>query len=224
MRKIILLLSLLIFLGCLVAGISLAKQIPGLDVEEANGTAIQRTRSPYQHNILIVHVDNLQNPTPQLISMWGLIIYFPEPKIILQPLYPLNREANQTLGQQFALTQSKNIHPKFVNAVAQSTQIDWNNFILLDHDAFSTITTTILKDTELITLDPQATVLQVEYQHYFQACQTFANKGKDVFQSINWQSLIPDHLRTNLAMDDVLVNWQKLTTNEQPIRCDVFSE
>ena len=224
MRKIILLLSLLIFFGCLVAGISLANQIPGLDTEDANGASIQRTRSPYQHNILIVHVDNLQNPTPQLISMWGLIIYFPEPKIILQPLYPLNREANQTLGQQFTLTVNKNIHPKFINAVIQSTQIDWNNFILLDHNAFSTFSTTILEKNDLVGLDPQATILQVEYQHYFHACQTFASKGKDVFDPIDWQSMIPDHMRTNLALDDVLVNWQKLMNNEQPIRCDVFSE
>jgi len=78
MRKFVIFLTILVFLACLGFGLWTSYK-PEISKKQAgDGSTVQVTPvSQFQNNYLIIHVDNLTADSPQLISIWGLIAYFP---------------------------------------------------------------------------------------------------------------------------------------------------
>lgn len=223
MRKLLIVISLLAFIACLVVGFFLAQQSLESASLSSAPAALSRPASPFQQNILLIHVDQLSRDKPELVSIWGLIVYFPEPKLIFQPIFP-NPLESQSTPPEFSLTATKAPDPKFLRQIARQTEMEWDNYLLYDHQALSLLVADLLEADSLTIEDPSAGVIAVESVYFAQLCQQFTALGESAMLEIDWRNLIPEHWRSNLAMDDALLNWQKLVLSGIPPRCEVFGE
>ncbi len=223
MRKFLIALTILAFFSCLLLGLYTSNLIPGLDLNQPPQSAQTASASPYQQNILVIHVDSLTSKSPQLVSIWGVINYFPEPKIIFQPLYPLGAAGDAVLQSRFSMNNARSPAASFLREMNQSTQINWDNYILLDHDAYVLLHDATAQVTVEVVSDPEEGIIQVETNFYKQICAAISTLGRDFLRDISWVEVIPNHMTTNLSLDIALVNWQKLTGAGQP-RCEVFSQ
>ncbi|MCX7975697.1 MAG: hypothetical protein N2646_01365 [Bellilinea sp.] len=224
MRRILLLLSILAFMFCLAAGFILAQKSLNSMSEQGNSNDVARSESSYQQNILLIHVDELEKNQPALISVWGLILYFPEPKIILQPIYPSPIGAERFPLNNFKITQTKNLNSRFIQQVSLQTQMTWDNYILIDHQALSFFTAELFSGDELYAPDQTNGIISVERAYFSQLCNRLVEMEQDGLQQLRWKHLIPDHWRSNLSFDDALLNWEKLTSPQNPVKCEVFGE
>lgn len=223
MRKLLIVISFLAFIACLVVGFFLAQKSLDAASLSSEPVAINRSVSPFQQNILLIHVDQLDSDQPKLVSVWGLIVYFPDPKLIFQPIIPNPYETQSTLPE-FSLTASKSPSSKFLRQITQQTEMNWDNFVVFDHQALSLLVAELLVTENLTVEDPSAGVIAVEKVYLLKLCQQFIGLGDAAFQQIDWRHLIPEHWRSNLSMDETLVNWKKLQITGKPPRCEVFGE
>ncbi|MEW6178359.1 MAG: hypothetical protein AB1522_00380 [Chloroflexota bacterium] len=224
MRKVILVLSIFAFLSCLAAGIFVAQNsIQSLD-GESDSREINRPLSTYQHNILLIHVDQLENKQPQMISVWGLILYFPEPKIILQSIYPYPLSGESLSPASFKINDHKKPNASFLQQVERQTQMKWDHYILIDHYALSIFAADLTPQEEIISPGLNDGIISVETALFTKLCQEFATLDYQTFQQIHWSHIIPEHWHSNLPFDEAILNWEKLVSPEIPVKCEVFGE
>jgi hypothetical protein len=223
MRKFIIFLTIVVFFGCLAMGLYTSNLLPLNG--QANAEAV--TKPPgglYQRNIAIIHVDDLKAENPNLISIWGLIFYYPEPQIIFQPLYPIHVDGNQNISSRFAITKNGDPNPVFMQFLSEDNKITWDNYILVDSDGISLFTSAIAGAALPEGSDSPDIVLTVESALYGQFCNTVMTNPQLQFNSVTWTDLIPDHFHSNIILDDILSGWARLTRVEQPLDCQVFGQ
>jgi len=222
MRKFVIFLTILVFLACLGFGLwtSYKPEFTRKQADDANTVQVTPV-SQFQNNYLIIHVDNLTADSPQLISIWGLIAYFPEPKLIFQALYPLQTPTNADIQERFALSNQKVPDPNFLKTMAQINQITWDNYVLVDNLAFDQLGQFVYGGglNQESTSDP----LPAEQAYLQTICNTFSAQGRDFLEGFSWKDIVPDHFRSNISMDYSLVNVDKLLAPGLVVQCDVFS-
>lgn len=224
MRKLLLILSIFAFLACLAAGIFIAQKSLESAGEMGNTAEISRPASPHQQNILLIHIDQLEKNQPELISVWGLILYFPEPKIILQPIYPSPIGEESFPFRSLKITAAKTLNPRFIQQVSLQTQMAWDNYILMDHQALSFFAAELTSDEVFSPSDQTDGVIAIERVYLSRLCKQFVEFEETAFQKVHWSLIIPDHWSSNLPFDEAILHWEKLTSPQSPIKCEVFGE
>lgn len=95
-----------------------------------------------QRNILVIGVNHLESPSPELEGVW-LILYLPDmPRVTLMPIYPsVGRGLNGgqittdfALAQNFKLDAQSKPDLAFFEALSKK-DIHWDNYLLLDEIA-----------------------------------------------------------------------------------------
>lgn len=98
--------------------------------------------SRLQRNILVIGVNHLESPSPELEGIW-LILYLPDmPRVTLMPIYPSVMRgasggriiADSALAQNFRLDSKSVPETSFFEALAE-LDIHWDNYLLLDEIA-----------------------------------------------------------------------------------------
>ena len=221
MRKIVIFLTVLVFLACLGFGLytSYKPEENKNQAENENIPAVTPV-SQFQNNYLLIHVDNLTADMPQLISIWGVIAYFPEPKLIFQALYPLPTATNADIQASFSLSSQKVPDPKFLRAMAQINQITWDNYILVDTLTFDLVGQFVFGGS--LNLESISNPLPAEIPYMQAICGTFSNQGKDFLEGFRWKEIIPDHFKTNISLDYGLANLDKLLAPGLPVQCEIY--
>jgi hypothetical protein len=221
MRKIVIFLTVLVFLACLGFGLytSYKPEENKNQAENENIPAVTPV-SQFQNNYLLIHVDNLTAEMPQLISIWGVIAYFPEPKLIFQALYPLPTATNADIQASFSLSSQKVPDPKFLRAMAQINQITWDNYILVDTLTFDLVGQFVFGGS--LNLESISNPLPAEIPYMQAICGTFSNQGKDFLEGFRWKEIIPDHFKTNISLDYGLANLDKLLAPGLPVQCEIY--
>ena len=96
----------------------------------------------HQKNLLIVGVDDLSKPQPNLEGIW-LVLYLPDmPLVTLMPIFPtvsaqagsLQFTADAELSSSFKLTSGGSPHPVFLKKLEEKG-LWWTNFAVLDGTA-----------------------------------------------------------------------------------------
>ena len=227
MRKSVLILTFLVFTICFAAGIYAASLLPEGTREslKVDQRTIKTPASQFQQNILIIHVDDLQAESPALISVWGMILYFPQPTLIFQPLFPLAIEGNEDLLDFYAISPGKVPSEKFLSALSIKNDIFWDNYILLDSSAVQVfLTQTSENELALADISDTSGVIQREEALISGICLSFTQQENSFVDNFTWQNLMNTHMQTDIPMDTFLVNQQKLLGPEKPAQCDVFGE
>lgn len=227
MRKLVITLTIIAFLACFLIGLYLAEIVPnkgGLLGDTAKNP-LSTPASKYQHNILVIRVDNLQAKTPQLVSIWGLIIYFPEPKIIFQRVYPLGILENEQIAKSFSLSPRKTPNASFLKILNDNLNIIWDNYILLDTQA-GDIFSTWAGGPLFSQVDPASNpdqLVKVEGESVRLICEKFASQSQNGRIPFDWEPVIPEHMQTDIPLDFGLLSLERLTQTGYPVQCNVFS-
>ncbi|MHB0923235.1 MAG: hypothetical protein ACYC3H_04650 [Bellilinea sp.] len=222
MRKFVIFLTILVFLACLGFGLytSYKPELTKKQAEGDNSAQMVTPVSQFQNNYLVIHVDDLTADAPQLISVWGLIAYFPEPKLIFQALYPLATATNADIQSRYALSSQKVPDPVFLRTLEQVNQITWDNYILLDNLAFDQLGLFVYGGG--LSIESVTNPLPAEQSYMQTLCDTFSIQGRNFLEGFQWKEIIPDHFRSNVSMDFGLVNIDRLLSPGLQVRCEIF--
>lgn len=219
MRKIVIFLTILVFLACLVFGLYTSYKQDKNKVTVEGGYS-PTTTSQFQNNYLIIHVDNLQAESPKLISVWGLIAYFPEPKLIFQALYPMPTATSEEVLRRYKLSSQKIPDSAWLRSLADFNQITWDNYILLDDAAFTQLGVFVFGSG--ISQDQPDNTIGAEQSYMQTMCSSFSSQGRGFLEGFQWKDMIPDHFRSNVSLDYGLLNADKLLSPGLPVRCEIF--
>lgn len=221
MRKFVIFLTILVFLACLGFGLYTSyKPEINKKVVEGDTSPLVTPVSQFQNNYLIIHVDDLTSDAPQLVSVWGLIAYFPEPKLIFQALYPLETATNADIQSRYSLSNQKVPSPSFLKTLEQVNQITWDNYVLMDNLAFDRLGQFVYGSG--LNIDASGSPLPAEQAYMQTLCDTFSYQGRDFLEGFSWKEIIPDHFRSNVSMDYGLVNLDRLLSPGLQVRCEIF--
>jgi len=226
MRKPVIVLTIIAFIACFLIGLYLAEIVPGKGsiTGQSSNQPLSTPASRFQHNILIIHVDDLQAQSPQLVSIWGLIVYFPDPKLIFQRVYPLDMLENDKIEASFALSAGKVPNATFLKTLNKSLNIVWDNYILMDTQAGDHLSAwsggPVLSGAEA----GQEQLITVEGDAVRKLCEKFASQRPGSRDPFDWQSMIPDHFLTNIPFDFGLLSIDRLSQGDTPIKCDIYSD
>jgi hypothetical protein len=222
MRNILVLLFvILIFFVCATIGFNLASQ------QQLSNPLLQILPiSRNQHNLIVVLVDQYQQPSSRLVSVWFVSLYSVEsnpPELAFSQIYTpqSTSELSKALGAQFSITSHGDPGNNFWN-VMRSHKFDWENYVVLDLPAAGRIlewltglnlnaealTTTLSKEDETAVLVGLI-------------CNSLPGMV-DKTQPFQWREFIPGHLRTSMRLEDGLVYWEMATAFGAPARCDVL--
>jgi hypothetical protein len=228
MRKTVIFLTIIAFIACFLIGLYLAEIVPGKGSLKgsASNNPLATPASRFQHNILIVRVDDLQAKSPALVSIWGLIIYFPEPKLIFQRIYPLSMLENDQIVSSFSLSAEKVPSNSFLRTLNESLKIVWDNYVILDAQAGDQFSAWA-GGPPVSQADTGADLsqnLDVESQVLRMVCEKYAVQTPGPRDPFDWQPIIPDHLTTNIPLDFGLLSSDRLSESGLPVCCEVFNQ
>ena len=184
-----------------------------------------------QRNLLLIHVDSLENDDPQLVSMWGVFFYPAESSnITFKQLYPSANEINKldtSFKDQFRINDVGEMNTKTIRAL-NTYDIDWSGYILLDTRSMLHLTNWLQMDAipESIAqaIQTPGTFIQIadEQQWFNQVCTQLENEDLANLQHLPWNEIIPAHMHTNLYFDDMVTFWDDLARSEYTPHCEVL--
>ena len=221
MRKFVIFLTILVFLACLGFGLYTSYKPEG-NGEQAEGryTSTDLPVSEHQSNYLFIHVDDLQAENPQLISVWGVIAYYPEPKLIFSPLYPMPTATNDKVLERYKLSIQKIPDPTWLRSLSDFFQVTWDGYILLDTAAMNQLSASTFGGG--IDFAKPDDPVGAEKPYMQATCDSFSAQGRNFLIGFQWKDLIPDHFRSNVSLEFSLVNSDKLLSPGLPVRCEIY--
>lgn len=187
MKKKTMILFLPILLIFLVAGslavISLVKFLPSiLSSRETQGNIGQ------QSTLLIIHVDQLATTEPTIRSVWAVFAQQSTTQSIIFKKLILKNEL-------LPISNDMEKADEFLQQIAKEQQLDLDGFIIMDDAALASL-------VDLTTQNDQEKLAEgelISLESLF--CQSEPEVDPSVIEPFNWNGLIPDHLKTNMAIN-----------------------
>jgi hypothetical protein len=221
-----LILVIFIFIICALIGFQVANWLDQSNViDQESSVKPTEFSQARQYSLMVVHVDRLDNPDPRLMSVWFVSLFFVDgspPILTIAPIFPSHsRAADQALGRAFSLDGQGEPNQNFWKTI-RSKKFKWDAFLLVDDFTVQKVMEwtngpgNYPQVLENVQNDPAGSK-----QVLIQTCQSIgriSERGKAPFQL---GDLAPAHLHSNLRMELALDYWNKLTTSELPIGCEV---
>ncbi|WP_152031804.1 hypothetical protein [Longilinea arvoryzae] len=181
------------------------------------------TAGEQQYNFLIVHVDQLDSDHPALISVWVAFTYLADPaSISFLPIYPTNRNGEMDLAAHFSLSKEKTISTAFLEQLQKEYNLQWSHVVMIDQKGASYWTRFLTGAEFSQTLDSDnQTLLKPEIDLLGSLCSALRERGSGVLTGLEWNQVIPDHLRTDISLDQVIGEWDRI---QKSGLCDVFGQ
>jgi hypothetical protein len=226
-RKLIIFLILFVFCLCASAGFYMATRVsPGMP---AASPAAQPTIEVIpgigseQHNIVIVQVDQLDAQQPRLETVWFVSIFFMEdvpPSVTFVQLYsPYTASENaRALERAFSITVGGEPVKSFWAAL-DAYDIQYEGYFMVDRYSTQYILEWANGAGDYIAplVDPDGPRGLVD-----QSCQSVSGMSLRETTPFDWTGLAPKHFRSNMRMEKAKEYWDKMTSSEQPLRCDLI--
>lgn len=228
MKKVYLLIALVLFIIFAYFGFKAASN---LDAKSSGSTPLTLDLPGNQQNFLIVHVDDLTNNRPQLISVWGVFIMFNSPpQLMFVPLYPSADVTSKALENSYGSSRAGSLDAKFIDEIEGQYNITTSGYILVDNAAVGLFRKWLTgKDETISTTPPRSPdenrLVLYNGQEYFQElCSDFSESGaKPFFNSIKWSQVLPDHFSTNLSFETCTLAQDLLKSAGKITQCNVLS-
>lgn len=217
MNRLILVFAGILFLTGTVLGAMVGPTlIPAEWTAQAAAAPESVQRSQNQTNLLIVHLNELESPTPQVIDLWAAFFYHSNPpQLILMPL-PLDSKNADALPVWPAPASA--IPPQiFLQAAARLYQIELDGYIAVDDDGLKAFSGWAVRDGRTgknSSTDAESFLKSL--------CQTIPTEdGAKLAERVRWAQVLPDHLQTDLKFDTFMRAWDQLFFSNPRANCDL---
>jgi hypothetical protein len=182
-----------------------------------------------QFNVLVIHVDDLQQPDPQLVSVWIIMAaHYDSPYLSFKSLYPdpLSLRPPVPLQVLFSLDEQGIPSEAFMKWI-NDFRINMSGYVILDNSAFEQVGGWLTgEQMEWQNILPrnkgqfQKVFLQ-EGKLFETICTNISVETMDNRQPLRWSELIPNHFRTDMSFESMAVNWDKIASAAQQPHCEV---
>jgi len=202
-----------------------------------NNTESNQTLNNGQHSILLIGVDALDTPKPQLESVW-LVSYLPSDSTLhVLPIFPSRNvvlsDFEKKLYQTFDITEiSSNSLSENFNNFLKENNFWWSGYIIFDHTALLELSNDYSKENifkQNMSMDQaiQAlTTVNDDPEKAFSAqlaiIQTACQKMSGIKQIKDWSpiiSMIPDHVVTDLGINQFIKEWDVKLSPLHTLHC-----
>ena len=189
-----------------------------------------------QQNLVFIQVGNLTESRPRLESAW-LMLYMPnQPDLTLLMLYPSTKEPYSKLADKFKLSPSGDLDSGFNNALL-SFGFGYQGFILIDETGF-TQWIDWLGGVDVGSGKQDGAAVLNQLTKPWSDIANAVTRQKITSTSIcnvtsllpletDWSSLLvklmPDHLLTNLSLQDTVTIWQQMKDGQARFKCVVLT-
>ena len=182
-----------------------------------------------QKNIVVIHVDDLNAKNPQLISVWSVFSVVNEQTYItMTPLYPgtVPDPAVSELASSFDLNVRKKPVKDFLKTL-QVYQVTWDGYILVDQQGMVQLHQWLAGGHTITPLgqggsDP-AQILQEEGLLLTGICYGLNQTGPAPDDSVQWDAVFSDHLKTDLSMRTILPYWRQMNKEQSLLVCNILT-
>lgn len=233
MKKIGIFLIAVTFIIFLFIGYQLTSNLLPETAKQPQSAKTSGTIIPHQHNFILVHVTNLQDPQPKLVSIWSVFVFFNQPlSMTFVPLYPQNGLAPTSggMGKSFSLNDQLQLTTAFKQSL-QTYKFPFKGFILVDDQAISLFTHWLTEadppyqSSDNLQSNDLSAIITQEGQMISILCP-YVNKPYSVQMStkIQWNQLIPTHFSTDLDFQTIVTDWEKLTSSDLPPDCEIVTD
>lgn len=231
MKKAVFLLVIVIFIASAVLGFQAAAR---LSSGQSSQTQLNQSLPvpSTQTNYLLVHVNDLSVDNPQLVSVWGLFVFYSNPpQVMLIPLFPTYDETRSTaLGSAFKISKDGQVSSRFIDEIEKVYEISTVGYVIVDNKGLSSFNKWITGDEIQIsavtpqTADEKHIVLYNSQQFFSTACAQFSRSGVTRFiDQIRWTDLLPSHFSTNLSFESLALAADYFTAAGEIDQCTVLS-
>jgi hypothetical protein len=248
---VIILLSIIAFVACLALGFyadgfSFNSPTPTIDTIQGSFSptdailaSTPTQSSAKQRTIVFIQVDDLTNPSSQLIATW-LIMYFPDnPKItwlLVYPPAPANQQPQyRELGKSFTITPEGLPGNAYISAL-QSFGVQFNGIIITDTLGIAKTIDWLKginmgdgnKDGTTVSnrLIPPWQNMNSANQWQTKVFQGVCQKAEQLTLDNNWLQLMidlaPSHFHTDLGMEQLVNDWKALMTLPETPKCEII--
>ena len=217
-----------VFLICLLTGFALTPRLWSNQPKSTPTPSISADCFAEQCNFVIIHVNNLDDPTPTLVSVWtALVSTGSSPTMVLKPLHPTAEQsaASTLLGNAFSLSPSGSPAPEFLQALA-SLNFDQRGYIMVDNWSASAVLSSlsnnpVAPDT-LLTSGGAAAIISQQNSLLNQVCTSMTADSNAIAPNPDWGSLVSTHLRTDLDFGAFVQNWERIAHSGPLAHCEVL--
>jgi hypothetical protein len=240
----IILLCLLVFFGCLAIGVFSGDFAGGSPQTTSSPTTPPTQTSPLnfnpseskQQNLVLVFVDQLGPSSFRLEAIWLLLSTQDQPDLILLLLYPSPKEPYKNLAEQFKLTPDGKFDASFIE-VLRGFKFDYQGFVLIDEAGLGQwvdwmngieMDGSLYNGTAVLNYIPKP---WDDFDNSLTHQMTVANglctklgqlpKDKDGFALLT--QLFPDHMSTDLTLENTVVLWKNIMAGEEKLKCKTLS-
>jgi len=234
MKAVVILLSILLFIACLVLGIQAGNMsidsLPG----GLGGNAPQPAANTQQRTLLLLGVDDLSKSTPVLTSVW-VAFYRPDiARITLFPFFPsISSAGNKPLADSFALLGDGSVNPAFFEALKEY-HFDWNGYVLIDQPGVARFVDGIggvqiqgvsqngagVMDLLQRSGGDPAAALEIQQQLGNSLCARLDQVSPEPDWYSLWNEMISGHMRSSIAYDTLKLDWDSLSKLTDPLTCE----
>lgn len=187
-----------------------------------------QVRGNGQRNLIVLSIDQIDAPQPNLEGIWLLITYPGIPNLTLVPIFPNHQEnasSSTSYSEVFAMTPAQIPSPQFLDLLTE--KVLWDNYLITDRKGTSSMLKILQEAAEInpgvpdpvenfwlpempeLTLDQQTQLWETVCSYLSQV------SGPDNFEILLDQ--VSPYLLTNLNWDDLPLNhWG----NQEEVRLD----
>jgi hypothetical protein len=231
MKAVVILLSIVLFIACLVLGIQAGNaSISPISQTSSTGSTQNSPAGLIQRTVVLVGIDDLSSPDPSLTSVWLVIYRSDLPKFTLYSLYPaVSAPDGINLADSFAFQPDGSLSQTFLDQI-NAYHFAWDGYLVIDRSGVSQfvdwIGGTALGNGESITnllyqtSDNSQTMIDTHNQVGKAICDRLSQVPSNIDWSSLWTTLISGHIRSTLGFERLNDDWQRLTAINGAISCE----
>ena len=218
MKKIGIILILIVFPLCLLAGYRITGIVFNNFGAEVTATPPAAPAVPLdstQQIFFMIHVDRLDAPQPQLISVWIMFALISDPpSLTFVPLIKAGENAAAT--DTFAILPDRTLAPEFLTALRNLSGVQNHAYMILDDQAlisFASSFARMLNGHE--NSGPDGEQLAIHG-----LCDMLRMGEIRMTYEIPWGEIVPNHFKTDMLLDNFMDAWLRISRGKNAPVCD----
>ena len=186
-----------------------------------------------QKNYLFVQVDNLEEKSPEVISIWvAFVNRSAYTHIVFMPLYPNSDvKINNKLHKALRVNRDGLVADRSVRKLERKYHIRTNGFVVVDNTALTSIASQLLKESLTsadLAPDPHdaegiSRFLASAEDHFSSFCAQIQQQDSELtLDRFDWNQILPAHFRTDLSFEELTIEFESILKAGQIQTCEVI--
>ena len=184
-----------------------------------------------QKNYLLVQVDDLEERSPEGISIWVAFVNRSDSThIVFMPLYPNSDiKVNNQINRALRFTRDGMVADRSVRKIERKYHIRTSGFIVVDNTAITLIASQLLEEsltpTDEAPHDAEgiSRFLAGAEDHFSSFCAQIQQQGSELtLDRFDWSQILPAHFRTDLSFEGLTLELESILKAGQIQTCEVI--